>query len=178
VLVFFSQFRIDAQTVNAGLDTLVCSGDTIKLGGKPVATGSPVSFSWTSSASSNVFSTDSTPDVSSNSTISYYLAVTYQSTTLYDTIKVSVVKLTANFGLSMATVCSGTQVLFYDSTKHSSANATYAWNFGIAGANSSNQSSSYTFRTNTVGSGSTSRTVTFTVSDSGCNSVFTDTVLV
>ena len=74
VLVFFSQFRIDAQTVNAGLDTLVCSGDTIKLGGKPVATGSPVSFSWTSSASSNVFSTDSTPDVSSNSTISYYLA--------------------------------------------------------------------------------------------------------
>ena len=87
------QNSTNAQTINAGTDTSFCSGASIKLGGNPVATGSPISFSWTSSASATVFSTDSTPTVSPTSTIDYYLMVTYPSGRLYDTVKVSVKNL-------------------------------------------------------------------------------------
>ena len=146
-----------AQLINAGTDTLICSSNSIKLGGNPVATGSPISFSWTSSASASAFSTDSTPTVSPSSTIDYYLAVTYSSGTLIDTVTISVVKLKADFGLSEDTVCSGTRVLFYDSTKHTSTSVTYAWNFGVTGATSTNKNPKYTFKTTTLGSGSTSR---------------------
>jgi hypothetical protein len=56
------------QTISAGTDTLICSGDSIQLGGSPVATVSPVSFSWRSSASATAFSTDSIPTVRPTST--------------------------------------------------------------------------------------------------------------
>ena len=112
---FFSFNSVSfAQTINAGSDSTICIGDSIKLGGSPVATGNPVSFSWTSSASASAFSTDSTPTVSPSSTIDYYLAVTYSSSrTLIDTVTISVVKLKADFGLSKDTVCSGIRILLF-----------------------------------------------------------------
>ncbi|MDG1720860.1 MAG: hypothetical protein P8I31_06370, partial [Bacteroidia bacterium] len=96
---FFSFNSVSfAQTINAGSDSTICIGDSIKLGGSPVATGNPVSFSWTSSSSASPFSTDSTPIVSPTSTIDYYLRVFYSNTTILDTINVTVIKLKADFG--------------------------------------------------------------------------------
>ncbi len=167
-----------AQTISAGTDTLICSGDSIQLGGSPVATGSPVSFSWRSSASATAFSTDSIPTVRPTSTIDYYLQVVYLTFTLRDTVTISVVKLKADFGLSKDTVCSGTEVSFYDSSKHISTSAKFAWNFGTSSDTSINKNPKNIFNVSTLGSGTTSRTITLQVSDSGCSSTFKDTVTV
>ena len=176
---FFSFNSVSfAQTINAGSDSTICIGDSIKLGGSPVATGNPVSFSWTSSSSASPFSTDSTPIVSPTSTIDYYLRVVYSNTTILDTINVTVIKLKADFGLSMDTVCSGTRVSFFDSTKHTSSSVVYAWNFGTTGAASTSKNPKHIFNTSTLGSGSTTRRVTLQVTDSGCSSTFVDTVTV
>jgi PKD repeat protein len=110
-LSFFAliQNSTNAQIINAGTDTSFCSGNSIKLGGNPVATGSPISFSWTSSASTTVFSTDPTPTVSPDSTIDYYLMVTYSSGRLYDTVRVSVKNLPSTTHLDLNASLSGSQ---------------------------------------------------------------------
>ena len=110
-LSFFAliQNSTNAQIINAGTDTSLCSGNSIKLGGNQVATGSPISFSWTSSASTTVFSTDPTPTVSPDSTIDYYLMVTYSSGRLYDTVRVSVKNLPSTTHLDLNASLSGSR---------------------------------------------------------------------
>ena len=98
-----------AQTINAGTDTSFCSGNSIKLGGNPVATGSPISFSWTSSASATVFSTDSTPTVSPTSSTDYYLTVTYSSGTFIDTVTISVKNLPSITHLDSSAASAGSR---------------------------------------------------------------------
>ncbi|MDG1724925.1 MAG: hypothetical protein P8I11_04490, partial [Bacteroidia bacterium] len=178
VSVILSQNITEAQTISAGNDSLICFGDSIQLGGNPVATGSPVSFSWTSSVSATSFSTDSTPTVRPSSKIDYYLQVVYSTFTLRDTVTISLVKLKANFGLSKDTICSGSEVSFYDSSKYTSASAKFAWNFGTINDTSVNQNPKHFFSVSTLGSGTTSRNVTLQVSDSGCSSTFKDTITV
>ena len=179
VLFLLLHTKISAQTIDAGKDTAICIGDSIKLGGKPiVASGTPSSYSWTSAASSTAFSTDSTPTVSPTQTTKYYLDVTYSSGIIRDSVTISILNLNAKFGLSNDTICSGTTVSFSDSTRFASSGAIFSWNFGTTGANSTNKNPSHTFTTSTLGSGNTSRIVTLTVTDSSCVSVFIDTIVV
>jgi len=179
VLFLLLHTKISAQTIDAGKDTAICIGDSIKLGGKPiVASGTPSSYSWTSAASSTAFSTDSTPTVSPTQTTKYYLDVTYSSVIIRDSVTISILNLNAKFGLSNDTICSGTTVSFSDSTRFASSGAIFSWNFGTTGANSTNKNPSHTFTTSTLGSGNTSRIVTLTVTDSSCVSVFIDTIVV
>ena len=179
VLSLLLHTKTSAQTIDAGKDTAICIGDSIKLGGKPiVASGTPSSYSWTSAASSTAFSTDSTPTVSPTQTTKYYLDVTYSSGIIRDSVTISILNLNAKFGLSNDTICSGTTVSFSDSTRFASSGANFSWNFGTTGANSTNKNPSHTFTTSTLGSGNTSRIVTLTVTDSSCVSVFIDTIVV
>ena len=130
VLFLLLTIFLNAQTIDAGNDTAICTGDSLQLGGSPTATGGGTpTFSWTSSPA-GFFSTDSTPTVSPTITTSYFLADT--SRALYDTIVVIVgQQLTANFGQSADTVCSGTSVSFLDSTLYLSSSASYSWNSGL-----------------------------------------------
>jgi len=94
VLFLLLYTKISAQTIDAGKDTAICIGDSIKLGGKPiVAYGTPSSYSWTSAASSTAFSTDSTPTVSPTQTTKYYLDVTYSSGIIRDSVTISIYQL-------------------------------------------------------------------------------------
>jgi hypothetical protein len=67
---------------------------------------------------------------------------------------------------------------FYDSSKYTSASAKFAWNFGTINDTSVNQNPKHFFNVSTLGSGTTSRTITLQVVDSGCSSIFKDTVTI
>ncbi|MFT6112475.1 MAG: hypothetical protein ACJAXV_001264, partial [Bacteroidia bacterium] len=170
-------YSLQAQVLNAGNDTAICAGDSLQLGGSPTATGGGTpTFSWTSSPA-GFSSTDSTPTVSPTVTTSYFLADTSRS--LYDTIVVIVgQQLTAGFGLSEDTVCSGTRVYFYDSSSYASVAAVYSWTFGITGSTSSAQNPNQLFINTTLGSSIINKTVNLTVTDSGCISTHTHSVRV
>ncbi|MDC1430993.1 PKD domain-containing protein, partial [Bacteroidia bacterium] len=167
---------VSVNTISAGRDTVICSGQIIQLGGNPVASGAPSSFGWIS-IPSGFTSSDSMPFDTILASRQYVLAVSYSTCTIYDTINAIVPLLVTNFGFSADTVCSGTSMSFYDSTNFTSLNTTYTWNFGN-GDSSNQQNPSQTFTTSSTGSGSTSYTVILTVSDSGCTSIDTSYILV
>ncbi|MFT4875914.1 MAG: hypothetical protein ACI8S2_000644, partial [Bacteroidia bacterium] len=177
VLFLLLTIFLNAQTIDAGSDTIICLGQSTTLGGTVVAPGSPTSISWTSYPS-GFTSSDSTPSVSPNLTTSYFIAVNYTSGTYYDTVRVYVPQLAANFGQSADTVCSGTSVSFLDSTLYLSSSASYSWNFGTTGSNSTLKNPSHTFINSTLASTGSNRTVTLTVTDSGCTSTYTNIVRV
>src|ERR1035437_1473437 len=66
-----------ALIANAGNDTLVCSGDSVKIGGNPSATGGipPYTYSWQPAAMLNSSNT-SNPKAAPTSQTSYTLTVT------------------------------------------------------------------------------------------------------
>ncbi len=147
MISLFLANSLEAQVLNAGSDTAICTGQSFQLGGSPTVTGggSPT-FSWSSSPS-GFTSSDSTPTV----TTTYFVAATYSSSVLYDTIVLAVGQaLTADFGQSEDTVCSGTSVNFYDSSTSVSFSASYAWTFGTAGSSSDLQNPSQVFSNTTL----------------------------
>ena len=151
VISLFLANSLEAQVLNAGSDTAICTGQSFQLGGSPTVTGggSPT-FSWSSSPS-GFTSSDSTPTVSPTVTTTYFVAATYSSSVLYDTIVLAVGQaLTADFGQSEDTVCSGTSVNFYDSSTSVSFSASYAWTFGTAGSSSDLQNPSQVFSNTTL----------------------------
>ncbi|MGY8866886.1 MAG: hypothetical protein ACKVJK_14915, partial [Methylophagaceae bacterium] len=167
---------VSVNTISAGRDTVICSGQIIQLGGNPVASGSPSSFGWIS-IPSGFTSSDSMPFDTILASRQYVLAVSYSTCTIYDTINAIVPLLVTNFGFSADTVCSGTSMSFYDSTNFTSLNTTYTWNFGN-GNYSNQQNPSQIFTTTATGSGTSSYTVTLSVSDSGCTSIDTNYIIV
>ncbi len=80
---------------NAGQDDVICSGESVTLGGSPTATGGtpPVTYSWAPTAGLNN-PTSANPTATPNATTTYIVTLTDQSgTTDKDTVTVTVFPL-------------------------------------------------------------------------------------
>ncbi len=181
LFVFFllvSSGELFAQTINAGSDKYICNGDTFQLGSNPTASGSPTSYSWTSYPS-GFTSSDSTPIVTPSVTTTYFLAVQYSSTsTLYDTITVTVVQIQADFNISEDTICSGYFTYFSDTSRYVSSNPSYYWTFNNGNTSSAKNPSFQVYNATTTGSGYESFSVNLEVKDSGCTDTKTKSIYV
>ena|GEM_PF-5773280 len=112
---------------NAGRDTIICNGDSVKLGSNPV---SGYSYSWSSNPT-GFTSTLANPRLVPNASAAYYLTVTSNKSgcTGFDTAKVIVNALPqASFSNIPDSIFCGLDSV--DWTYSSTGAASYLWKFG------------------------------------------------
>lgn len=113
--------------VNAGLDTVICTGDTVQLGGAPTGpTG--LNYSWSPTNGMISAATVTNPLVSPNSTVIYELAVTNPATGCVnrDTVVVAVaVPFSIDAGADISTCVNATVQLGGNPT--GPVGSSYSW---------------------------------------------------
>ena len=155
----------DDVPVDAGMDTTLCVGDTVMIGGSPTSI-SGTSYSWQPAASLND-STLSNPLAFPNTTTTYVLTVTNDTCTSVDQVTVTIEgNAQASFTVQLEPRCDGLRAWFFNQ----SLGATdYLWDFG-GGVTSTEENPTYVFPNGQ------DIVVTLLVSDgSGCTSSVTQT---
>jgi PKD repeat protein len=172
---FFVNYSTSQINANAGLDELICIGNSVGLGGSPAASGGigPYVYEWTPSA--GLSCTDCpNPTAAPTATSTYTLTVT-DSTLSGSTDEVVVTvspKPIASFTASASGLCANLPVQFTNTSQGS--NNTYSWNFGNVASGSANSSSATnpSHKFISVGSTVANFTVSLTVtSQQGCVSL-------
>lgn len=153
-------------SADAGSNQTICAGQTIQLGGTPVAVNSTgaITYSWSNITGPN--STVANPSVSPTSTTTYTVSLSGGNCNgETDQVTISVVPApNANFTASPQNQCASTPVTFTNTTT-GCTNCTYTWDFGDPASGASNTSSAFspqhTFQA--IGTGTQTFTVTLTV---------------
>jgi predicted outer membrane repeat protein len=122
---------------HAGADTLICAGDTVKIGrdGNPRHT-----YSWTSSPA-GFTSASATPVVNPSVPTAYFVEVSNGTVIAHDTVQVSMsssVTPAVTAATGNTTVCAGTPTIFTATPLYGGAHPSYQWrvNGNTAGTDS------------------------------------------
>ena len=153
--------------INAGHDTSICAGGSLKLGGNPTVSGGtpPYSYAW----SGGGFNT-SNPDVTPVTGVTIYTVTVTDAASASSTASVTVTALAAPTSSFTATsaVCAGqNSTITY--TGNASAGSTYTWNFD--GGNSTPDTGRGPILANWNNAGT--YTIGLVVIQSGCSSILT-----
>jgi PKD repeat protein len=181
VFLFLWQESHAQCTADAGLDSSVCIGASIQLGGIPSATGSGViTYSW-SPATGLSCTNCANPTLTITSTQTYTLTIT-DGLGCTQTDQVNIIALpipTAGFSITGNNNCSNIPVSFTNTS--SGSGLTHSWNFNDPPSGAANTSNAinplHTF--SLTGSGSNMYNVTLVVSDAnGCTASSTQAVTI